>query len=648
MKEQTGTRRKNRIIAAVCAVVAAGGGTAGALALHARSGEKPETTQRNAMPVSADAADNGTISAGGTVESEQFGDDLGLVNTNVRLTVEAVLAESGDTVTAGTPLYQITEDSLAKAEKTLRSELQSAENALIQQKVSYQEEQGKASVLFKSEQLLGGSTQQTYNNALAELDSSFQQAYSDYMEALDTIGNTPSEVSAKQAELDAVRENTADRQAERGAAQQALDEAKADYSAAADSFNSAAAEYNAAAGVVRYLGNALGQDTSGITLAQTVSAAVQTQSTGNAAEQAETPAFSGGFDMESGAGGMMPDAGRAAAPRQGLPQTVQPAVSAEEDAASETLRGMYADALAEYERQKARLDKAETAFRDAESAYQSCADYLTECEAALKEAQSSASALEKEISSLNSTLSKARSNLSKLRSEYNSLKASYETDQLELKHTLDTDTAAGENAEYHYEITCATIEDDLAQAQSAYDAAAENVRIFEENLAEGYVCAKQDGIIYSLNCQEGRSVNLNTSYVSYVDESSYYTTVELDQNDVTQVNIGDSVLIYSSETGTINGTITAIAAGESTSLADVRFNVTVTAGDDANLYSGESVNVYFNAGDLKQSDFRDFDGGENSERQKPSSDGERPDFGGGMPEGFDPSNMPDFGRRKDD
>ena len=133
-----------------------------------------------------------------------------------------------------------------------------------------------------------------------------------------------------------------------------------------------------------------------------------------------------------------------------------------------------------------------------------------------------------------------------------------------------------------------------------------------------------------------------------MDESSYYTTVELDQNDVTQVNIGDSVLIYSSETGTSNGTITAIAAGESTSLADVRFNVTVTADENAELYSGESVNVYFNAGDMKLTEFKDYDGGGNSERQKPSSDGERPDFGGGMPEGFDLSNMPDFGRRKDD
>lgn len=636
-------RRKTRIIAAVCALVIVAGGTAGAMAYRAQSGEKTDTAQRSGRTVSAATVGSGAISAGGTIASGQYGDDLGLVNTSVRLTVESVLAESGSSVTAGTPLYQITEDSLAKAEKTLRSELQSAENALIRQKVSYQEEHGKAAVLCKSEQQLGDTAQQTYDNAFAELNSNLEQAYSDYTEALDTIGNTPSEISAKQKQLDAQQANAEALQKNQKTAQTDAGKAETEYRAAAEDYNSAAAEYNAAAGTVRYLGKALGKDVSGIALAQTVSADVQTQSAEPAAEQTGTPAFSGSFDAGS-AGGMKPDSGRGAAPRTGLPQTEQ--TDTAEDTAAETLREMYEEALSEYQAQKTKLEKAERRFTEAQTGYRSCSDKLTECSTALKEAQESISSLERDISALNSTLSKAKSNLSRLRSEYNSLKASYETDCLDLKHTLDTDTAAGENAEYHYEITCATLEGELEEAQSVYDTAEENVRIFEENLADGYVYAKQDGIIYSLNCQAGRSVNLNTSYVSYVDESSFYTTVELDQNDVTQVSIGDSVMIYSSETGTANGKVTAVAAGESTSLADVRFHVTVTADEDADLYYGESVNVYFNAGSMKQSDFRDFSGGESSGSGERS--GERPDFSGGMPSGFDPSNMPDFGRRKDD
>ena len=485
-KENTGSGRKTRIIAAVCAGLIIGGGTAGAFALHSRSGEKPETAQRNARTLSAAAANNGTISAGGTVASEQFGDDLGLVNTNVRLTVEAVLAEAGDTVTTGTPLYQITADSIAKAEKTLRSELQSAENALIKQKVSYQEEQGKATVLCESEQALGGSAQQTYNNALAELDSSLQQAYSDYMAALDTIGNTPSEISAKQSELDVKQEDAERMQEEQKAAQADVRQAESEYRSAADQYNSIAAEYNAAAGTVRYLGKTLGRDTSGISLAENVNAAIQTSqssSTEPAAGQVrEAPDAAGTADRPN-----MQDFRFSSQSSFHSAAVIAAETLPAESSAADSLTQLYNDAFAEYEVHKARLADAENAFRNAESEYQGFAEILTEYETALKDVQSKVSSLEKEISSLNSTLSKAKSNLSKLRSEYNSRKASYETDQLELKHTLETDTAAGENAEYHYEITCATIEDELEKAQSAYDSVEENIRIFEENLADGYV-----------------------------------------------------------------------------------------------------------------------------------------------------------------
>ena len=143
-------------------------------------------------------------------------------------------------------------------------------------------------------------------------------------------------------------------------------------------------------------------------------------------------------------------------------------------------------------------------------------------------------------------------------------------------------------------------------------------------------------------------MNISTPYVYYVDESGFSTVVELDQNDITQVSIGDSVMIYSSETGMAKGRITAIAAGESTSLADVRFNVMVAADEGADLYNGETVNVYFNYGNMKSGDFSDFKGETGSDSGKRSFSGERPDFGGSIPEGFDPSDMAGFSRRKDD
>lgn len=633
MKQENTRSRRIRIIAAVCAMVLIAGGSAGALAL--RSKTHAQTAQSDDAEVkTAKAADDGIISAGGTITSSQLSDSLGLENTAVKLTVGEVLVASGDTVTAGTKLYQITADSLTKAEKTLNNELQSAKSALLEQKMSYQTDKNKAYLLYASEQLLGSTAQKEYESGMDSLDSELKKAYDSYQEAVDTINNTPSKISSKQAELSEKQSRADSFQEKKDSIQSEVNEAKDRYTSAADRYNELVSEYNAAAGTVRYLGNALGRDTSDIVLVSSISAKIEEQA---APTEERQPS---GQDMMMNEGQSFD-----------MTEMKMPSYRAgfnEESTETDPLASLYESALEEYDSQREQLRQAESDYRAAESEYKTLSQSLSECSSELKEAQNSVTSLNKEISSLNTTLSKAKSNVSKLLSEYNSLKASYSKDQLELKNTLDTNNASYENAEYHYQITLSTIEDELEEAQAAYDTAEENLRIFREELAEGYICAKQEGIVYSLNCQEGRNVNVSMPFVYYVDETSYSTVVELDQNDVTQVSIGDKVIIYSSETGMTNGKITAIAEGTSTSLADVRFNVTVEADENADLYSGQSVNVYFNYSSMKTADFTDFKGNSEAEGGKTGSGSGRPDFGGGMPEGFDPSNMPAFGSRKED
>ncbi|MBO4493437.1 MAG: HlyD family efflux transporter periplasmic adaptor subunit [Ruminococcus sp.] len=634
MKQENIRSRRIRIIAAVCAMVLIAGGSAGAIALksktHAQTAQIDDTEVKNTK-----ASDDGIISAGGTITSSQLSDLLGLENTAVKLTVGEVLVDSGDTVTVGTPLYQITADSLTKAEKTLNNELQSAKSALLEQKMSYQTDKNKAYLLYESEQMLGNTAQKEYDSNMDSLDSDLKKAYDSYQEAVDTINNTPNEISAKQSELNEKQSQADSLQEKKDTIQNEVNETKERYTSAAERYNELVSEYNAAAGTVRYLGNALGKDTSDIALVNSISAKIEDQA---------VPA-----DYRQPSGQDMMNEGQSFdVTKTEVKMPSFRSNAPDEDTDTDPLTSLYNSALEEYNSQKDKLKQAEAEYRDAENEYKALAQSLNECSSELKEAQNSVSSLNKEISSLNSTFSKAKSNLSKLLSEYNSLNASYSKDQLELKNKLDTDNASYENAEYHYQITISTIEEELAEVQKKYDTAEENLRIFKEELAEGYICAKQDGIVYSLNCQEGRNVNVSMPFVYYVDETSYSTVVELDQNDDTQVSIGDKVIIYSSETGMTNGKITAIAEGTSTSLADVRFNVTVEADENADLYSGQSVNVYFNYGSMRSADFTDFKGNSETEDRKSGSGSGRPDFGGGMPDGFDPSNMPDFSRRKED
>lgn len=640
------------MIAAVCAAVIMAGGSAGIYAFSAGEDKKPKSD--DSKQESAKKADDGIISAGGTIETSQLGDELGLENTAVKLTVEEVLVSEGDSAEVGTKLYKLTDDSVTKAKKTLETEKQSANEALIKQKATYESDKIKAETLYKSELLQGGSSAQEYANAVSELDSALKKASDSYQQALSTISSVPSQISSKQSELDSKQASADSLQSQKESQDKQLEQAAKDYQSAVQSYNSTVTQYNSAASVVIYLGNALGKNTSGIKLAQTVNADVQGGGNTSTQPGGEMPDFSNmSKDGTSSVTMSVDSPGEMPSGQQGQkPSEQQPGGSVKPDdtvTASTDVQTLYDNAFKQYTSLNKSLSQANTKLTAAKTKYESQSKTSSQTSGKLSEAQSAVSTLKKEISELESELSKAKSDLNKLRSEYTKLSNSYDSDKLELKNKMDTENAASENAKFNYDITLSTIESELEEKQSAYDTAVKNLSVFEKELAGGYICAKQAGTVSSLSYSKGKNADVSKPFVYYVDSSEMKTTVELDQYAVTEISIGDTVVIYSSETGVSNGKITAIAAGESTSLVDVKFNVTVTADKNANVYSGQSVNVYFNYTAMSgMTDFKSDSGNssEGTEKQRSAPSGERPDFSGQMPEGFDPSNMPDFDRRK--
>lgn len=298
MNDKQAGKRRIQIIAAVCAVLLITGSGAGILASRPKASAQASQTEQQPETVKTSAEKDQSFSAGGTVSCSQHTDTLGLVNTSVRLTVGAVLVSSGDTVTEGTALYEITSDSLAKAEKTLRSELQSAESALKKQQAQAQLDESKAGILYESELLLGDTAQQDYSSGISELDSALQEACDSYTEAQNTVNNTPSEIASKKNSLAGKQSEAANIQAQQQAAQENADSAEAAYRSAADSYNSIAAEYNSAAAVVRYLGKALGRDVSDINDVQSASAETKKQNSPSVPDSTDR-----GTDLSGGFGG---------------------------------------------------------------------------------------------------------------------------------------------------------------------------------------------------------------------------------------------------------------------------------------------------------------------------------------------------------
>ena len=620
------------MIAAVCAAVIMAGGSAGIYAFSAGEDKKPKSD--DSKQESAKKADDGIISAGGTIETSQLGDELGLENTAVKLTVEEVLVSEGDSAEVGTKLYKLTDDSVTKAKKTLETEKQSANEALIKQKATYESDKIKAETLYKSELLQGGSSAQEYANAVSELDSALKKASDSYQQALSTISSVPSQISSKQSELDSKQASADSLQSQKESQDKQLEQAAKDYQSAVQSYNSTVTQYNSAASVVIYLGNALGKNTSGIKLAQTVNADVQGGGNTSTQPGGEMPDFSNmSKDGTSSVTMSVDSPGEMPSGQQGQkPSEQQPGGSVKPDdtvTASTDVQTLYDNAFKQYTSLNKSLSQANTKLTAAKTKYESQSKTSSQTSGKLSEAQSAVSTLKKEISELESELSKAKSNLNKLRSEYTKLSNSYDSDKLELKNKMDTENAASENAKFNYDITLSTIESELEEKQSAYDTAVKNLSVFEKELAGGYICAKQAGTVSSLSYSKGKNADVSKPFVYYVDSSEMKTTVELDQYAVTEISIGDTVVIYSSETGVSNGKITAIAAGESTSLVDVKFNVTVTADKNANVYSGQSVNVYFNYTAMSgMTDFKSDSGNssEGTEKQRSAPSGERPDF----------------------
>ncbi len=673
LKKDSENNRRRRFIAAVCAVTVLIGGSAGIYAFsanaYAKNDSSDSSSESRAEVKQNKKSDDGIISAGGTVEASQLTDELGLKDTSARLTVEKVLVSAGDAVKSGTQLYQLTADSVAKAKSTLQTELSTAKNALIKQQTSCQADKIKAYSLYQSQLLQGKTAQQEYDSGISSLDSKLKSAYQDYQEANSTVSSTPSEITKKKSELSTKQKAADSLSQKKDEAQKKLDDAQNKYESAASSYNSTVTAYNSAASVVRYLGAALGKDVSGIELAQTVSGASQQEQKGSESDRknmkpsfdpteqkqqsvnesvSAPPSNTDGQQSQNDSQQTQKDSQQTQKDsRQSGDGKKENAVPTGETKSSD-LSALYDTAFKEYTAQKQKLDNMKTTLDSAQKDYKTLNEQLSSVSSELSEAQSGISSLEREISELETSLSKAKSSLTKLRSEYESLKASYDTDKLTLKNKLDTDTADSANAKYNYDLTCKTLDSELEKAQSAYDTAAENVSIFDKSLADGYIRAKRDATVDTLNCQAGRNVNISSSVVTYVDTSCLKTTVELDQYDVTQINIGDSAVIYSSETGVTSGRITAIAAGEAKSLADVKFNVSVTADEGSSLYSGQSVNVYFNYSGTDTSVLSDNASEKKSEKDSTSPDKARPDFGGNMPEGFDTSNMPDFGARKEE
>ncbi|MDD2969265.1 MAG: HlyD family efflux transporter periplasmic adaptor subunit [Lachnospiraceae bacterium] len=181
--------------------------------------------------------------------------------------------------------------------------------------------------------------------------------------------------------------------------------------------------------------------------------------------------------------------------------------------------------------------------------------------------------------------------------EIEGTKAELTRTTLEAKQTYETETITGSIAPDTYEYAKGTLEEAVVEAQTAVEEANEKLTDFETFVGDGSVYAQSDGLIMSVNYETGDSLINSGELFTYVTQDSITLSVDVSQEDIVDLAVGDSVSIaftaYPDEN--YSGEITAITTTATSEHATtISYPVTIKVlGDTSKLYEGMTGDVTF-------------------------------------------------------
>ncbi len=231
----------------------------------------------------------------------------------------------------------------------------------------------------------------------------------------------------------------------------------------------------------------------------------------------------------------------------------------------------------ETERTNRELEQAKQALAQAQSDYEKS---TAEAEKALEQLEGSVDALEQ---------------------NYEKASLGAETKKLELQKEYETAVLEGEYAQTTYNET-------VEKLKAAEDSAEETLEELKEEqaallaLENGVVCANQSGTLASVTYDVEDVLFSGTELVSYYNTSELTISVEIEQENIAKVAVGDkvSVSVSGNRRGNITGKVVSVASSATTgrSVSDVTYAVVVSIENENNMLSaGTSATVTFAYGE---------------------------------------------------
>lgn len=234
---------------------------------------------------------------------------------------------------------------------------------------------------------------------------------------------------------------------------------------------------------------------------------------------------------------------------------------------------------------------------DSYQAQQSADAAQSTLEQAQKEFDSAVETYNKNVEETNTKITELTDSLDDLKSDYEQAERDATTQKAELQNEYDTAVVEGKYAGSTYESTVSELESAVESAQDTLDTLKEEQTALLA-LEDGVVTADEDGTIAAVPYEAEDTLQSGTAFALYCDTQTIMISVEVPQENIAQVGVGDevSVMIAGNRDGAVTGTVSSIASSATTggSVSNVTYAVIISIDNsDGRLGSGSSATVTF-------------------------------------------------------
>ena len=179
--------------------------------------------------------------------------------------------------------------------------------------------------------------------------------------------------------------------------------------------------------------------------------------------------------------------------------------------------------------------------------------------------------------------------------QYEELQRKKKIFELEIQHTYDSAVIAGKLAELTYQQELSDWEETLAEAKQN-KADLETQKALLEAMTDGVISAGRDGTVASISYEAEDLLDSSIPIVSYYDTDTVSITLEVPQEKIASLSVGDTAEVTLAGAGRLEGTLTekSVEPKDGTSRTTVNYTATVSLDNsDGRLSNGLSATVTF-------------------------------------------------------